>query len=88
MDRDLQSIPGVGPNLEAHLNALGIHTVAELNGADPEELYRRDCALHGGSLDRCCLYVYRLAVAWAEGRVVRPEQRSWWYWKDQKEDAP
>lgn len=79
---DLQSIPGVGKNMAAHLNALGIEHVDDRKGKDPEELYQRECLRNGGTVDRCVLYVYRLAVAWAEGRIETPEQRKWWNWKD------
>lgn len=79
---DLQTIPGVGKNMAAHLNALGIERVDDLKGKDPEALYEQECLMRGCTVDRCVLYVYRLAVAWAEGRVETPEQRSWWNWKD------
>ena len=79
---DLQTIPGVGKNMAAHLNALGIKRVDDLKGKDPEALYEQECLMQGCTVDRCVLYVYRLAVAWAEGRVETPEQRSWWNWKD------
>lgn len=82
MKSELQRIPGVGKDMEAHLNGLGYHTLADLRGADPEEMYRREAALHGGTLDRCVLYVYRLAVAFAEERITDPEQLKWWNWKD------
>ena len=82
MSSDLTSIPGVGKNMAAHLNALGIQCVADLKGQDPETLYVRECAMQGGTVDRCVLYVYRLAVAWAEGRIENPEQMKWWNWKD------
>lgn len=82
MKTELQQIPGVGPNMERHFHALGYTTLDSLKGADPEEMYLRDRALHGGKVDRCVLYVYRLAVAWAEGRELAPEQRNWWGWKD------
>lgn len=79
---DLQSIPGVGKNMAAHLNALGIERVSDLRGKDPEALYEQECLMQGCTVDRCVLYVYRLAVAWAEGRIETPEQRNWWNWKD------
>lgn len=44
---DLRRIPGIGPNIEADLNAIGIHTVADLRDRDPEELYRLDCEAKG-----------------------------------------
>lgn len=79
---DLQTIPGVGPNMEAHLQNLGFDSVASLRGADPEELYARDCALHGVTLDRCVLYVYRCAVYFAGTENPDPEKCKWWRWKD------
>lgn len=82
MNSELTSIPGVGKNMAAHLNALGIERVDDLKGKDPEALYRRECLMQGCAVDRCVLYVYRLAVAWAEGRIETPEQRNWWNWKD------
>ena len=79
---DLTTIPGVGPNMADRLNALGIERVDDLKGKDPEALYEQECLLQGRMVDRCVLYVYRLAVAYAEGRIERPEQRKWWNWKD------
>ena len=64
------------------MNALGIERVDDLKGKDPEALYEQECLLQGRMVDRCVLYVYRLAVAYAEGRIERPEQRKWWNWKD------
>ena len=40
MKSDLQTIPGVGPNMERHLLELGYSTVNSLKGADPEAMYR------------------------------------------------
>lgn len=82
MNPDLTSIPGVGKHMAAHLNALGIERVDNLKGQDPEALYARECAQAGHTVDRCVLYVYRLAVAYAEGRIENPEQLKWWNWKD------
>ena len=80
---DLKTIPGVGANMAKHLNALGIAWVEDLKGKDPEELYLQDCARFPGQvLDRCCLYVYRLAVAFAEGRADTPDKQKWWNYKD------
>ena len=78
----LQAIPGVGPDMEQHLNGLDIFTLEQLKGQDPEALYCRDCALHGQPLDRCLLYVYRLAVYYAGHDTHQPEKLNWWYWKD------
>ena len=83
MGTDLLTIPGVGKNMKKHLEAIGVSCVEDLAGKDPEELYARDCArFPGEALDRCCLYVYRLAVAFAEGRADTPEKQKWWYYKE------
>lgn len=83
MKTDLQTIPGVGKNMAGHLEAIGVTCVEDLAGRDPEELYQMDQArLPGEKLDRCCLYVYRLAVAYAEGRCDTPEKRKWWHYKE------
>lgn len=79
---DLQTIPGVGPNMEKHLLELGYSTVDSLKGADPEEMYVRECRQKGEQLDRCVLYVYRLAVYFAENTEHKPEKLKWWNWKD------
>ncbi len=39
MKLELTAIPGVGKNMAAHLNALGIERVDDLKGKDPEALY-------------------------------------------------
>ena len=79
---ELTAIPGVGANMAAHLNALGVERINDLKGKDPEALYEKECLLQGCAIDRCVLYVYRLAVAYAEGRIETPGQLKWWNWKD------
>lgn len=81
MKSDLQTIPGVGKNIEHDLLGLGIRSVAELRGRDPEALYALDCARKGFQEDRCQLYVFRLAVYWAENERRDAEKLKWWYWK-------
>lgn len=71
-----------GPNIEADLEAIGIHSIADLRGKDPEELYRLDCLHKGYQEDRCQLYVYRLAVYYAETPDPDPDRLRWWLWKD------
>lgn len=85
MKTDLQRIPGVGANMEQHLLKLGYHCVAQLAGEDPEEMYLRECALAKGPVDRCVLYVYRLAVYFAQTESPEPELLKWWNWKEKRE---
>ncbi len=84
---DLKVIPGIGENIEQHLRNIGIETVEDLKGKDPEELYLKDCMFKGFQEDRCILYVFRLAVYYAENEKHEPEKLKWWYWKD-KEYSP
>ena len=81
---DLKIIPGVGDNMRLHLNKIGIHTVGDLVGKNPKEMYMQDCIVNGCNVDRCALYVYRLAVYFAENDVHQSQKLKWWYWKDKE----
>lgn len=82
MKSDLRQIPGVGKSIEQDLLAIGVRCVADLRGRDPEQLYQLSCLHAGMRQDRCLLYVYRLAVYYAEQEVYEAEKLKWWYWKD------
>ena len=79
---ELEAIPGVGARMARHLARIGCSTLESLQGRDPEELYRRDCLSQGCQVDRCVLYVYRLAVHYAEHGQCPPDKQNWWDWKD------
>ncbi len=79
---DLRKIPGVGKHIERDLQNIGIRQVSDLKGKDPEELYRQDCLAKGFVEDRCQLYVFRLAVYFAEHETHDAQKLKWWYWKD------
>ncbi|MDR1821123.1 MAG: helix-hairpin-helix domain-containing protein [Oscillospiraceae bacterium] len=80
---DLTKIPGIGRNMDQHLKNIGFATIASLAGQNPQELYERDCAYQGCSVDRCVLYVYRLAVYYAEHNgELPPDKQNWWDWKE------
>ena len=83
MENDLQKIPGIGKNMEAHLIRAGYPNIASLKGQDPDEVYQRDCLAQGVTVDRCALYSYRLAVYYADNDgQLPPDKRNWWAWKD------
>lgn len=79
---DLKNIPGVGKNMEQHFFNIGIFTIDDLIGKNPEELFLKDCSVKGFQDDRCVLYVFRLAVYYANNSVREPEKLKWWNWKD------
>ena len=82
MKSELQKIPGVGPNMARHLERIGCSTLESLRGRDPEELYQKECLMEGCQVDRCVLYVYRLAVHYAEHGECPPGKLNWGVWKD------
>lgn len=81
--RNLRRIPGVGPTIARDLGELGVRSVGDLRGADPDALYRRLCDHQGTRVDRCMLYVFRCAVYFASTEHPDPERLKWWRWKDE-----
>ena len=80
--KELQEIPGVGSSIAQDLWELGIRSVSDLKGKNPERLYRKRCAQIGRPIDRCLLYVFRGAVYYASHKRHDPELLKWWNWKD------
>lgn len=85
--KKFQRIPGVGKKLAKDLVDLGYHSIEELQGESPEEMYRNLCAFRSRHIDRCVLYVFRLAVYFADNSVHESELLKWWNWTDKKMDA-
>ena len=79
---NLQIIPGVGKSIAEDLRNIGIHSVADLKGKDPEKLFEMSNRFEGKIQDRCLLYVYREAVYFSENENPNPEKLKWWNWKD------
>ncbi len=79
--QNLTSIPGVGISIARDLRAIGIKSVEDLKGEDPEKLYDRSNRHAGVVQDRCLLYVFRCAVYYANGGR-EAEKMKWWSWKD------
>ncbi len=80
--KDLRRVPGVGKSIARDLWNLGVRSVGELRGQDPEVLYERLCVYQGARVDRCMLYVFRCAVYFASDERHEPELLKWWNWKD------
>jgi len=77
----LRNIPGVGKSIADNLIQIGIKSVDELKGKNPEKLYQLSNKHAGKMQDRCLLYVFRSAVYFAEGGRDT-EKLKWWNWKD------
>ena len=84
MKTDLLTIPNVGKNTKQDLLDIGITCVEDLKGKNPEELYEQDCIRKCYKEDRCQLYVFRMAVYYAEHTSWDEEKLKWWYWKDRE----
>jgi hypothetical protein len=80
--KDFRRIPGVGKAIAVDLWNLGLRSVDDLRGRDPQALYTDLEALAGQHMDRCMLYVLRCAVYFAETANPDPERLKWWNWKD------
>ncbi|MCP4725556.1 MAG: pathogenicity locus [bacterium] len=82
--KEFRRIPGVGEKIAFQLWEIGIKSMEDLAGRDPEELYLRFCSIKGMEIDKCVLYVYRCAVYYASNEVHDPELLKWWNWKGRK----
>ncbi len=82
--KKLRKIPGVGKVMAQDLYNLGFRAVENLKGQDPEKMYVEHCLQKGMKVDRCMLYVFRLAVYYASNQKHDPELLKWYNWKDPK----
>ena len=81
--KELKQIPGVGVSIANDLYDIGIKSIAQLKGKDPEKLFNQSNEYAGVIQDRCLLYVFRGAVYYAETpkELQEPEKLKWWNWK-------
>jgi predicted RecB family nuclease len=81
--KNLRQIPGVGISIANDLLNIGIRSVAELEGENPQQIYDRSNEYAGAIQDRCLLYVFRCAVYYADTpqELRDPEKLKWWNWK-------
>ena len=84
----LQGVPSIGPSLAADLMFLGIRSVEDLRGRDPQAMYAALCEGKGQHQDRCVLYSFRCAVYFASTAKPDPKKLNWWVWKDPPTVAP
>ena len=79
--KDLRRIPGVGVSIANDLWNIGISSVNDLVGKNPETLYDLSNQYAGVVQDRCLLYVFRCAVYFASTLKPDEELLKWWNWK-------
>jgi hypothetical protein len=78
---DLTTIPGIGKSISEDLRNIGIMSVTDLKGKDPENLYDLSNKFVGAVQDPCLLYTFRCAVYFAETKNPDPALLKWWHWK-------
>ena len=79
--KELTVIPSIGKSIAEDLTNIGIYSVEDLKGKDPEKLYEQSNKYEGVVQDRCLLYTFRCAVYFAEGGRDS-EKLKWWNWKN------
>jgi hypothetical protein len=82
--KEFQIIPGIGKSIAQDLWDLEIRSIDDLKQKDPQDLYDKLCELHNAKIDRCILYVFRLATYFASTNNHDPHLLKWWNWKDQE----
>jgi len=85
--KELQQIPGVGKSIALDLYKLGIRSISDLKGKDPERLYLKRCRQQGVRIDPCLLYTFRCGVYFASHRRHDTELLKWWNWKEKRQKA-
>lgn len=84
--KELMQIPGVGKSIARDFLKIGIKSVRDLRGKNPEILYDLINRKVGIVQDRCLLYVLRCAVYYSSTERSRhdPDKLKWWNWSDPK----
>jgi len=81
--KQLMTIPGIGKSIANNLYDIGIRSVEDLAGKNPESLFELSNVYVGVVQDRCLLYCFRCAVYFSETEPTErdPEKLKWWNWK-------
>ena len=82
--KEFMIIPGVGKKTSEDFWKLGLRSIKDLEGKDPNELYEKLCLIEGKNIDMCMLYVIKTAVYYASNTLHDPELLKWWNWKNRK----
>ena len=73
--KELTVIPGIGKSLATDLWNIGITSIDDLKGKDPEVLFTLSNDYAGVVQDRCVLYAFRCAVYFAQTPPEHREKR-------------
>lgn len=81
---DLRRVPGIGKKKEEMLTELGYDSLSKLKDANAEDLYMQASIMQNTPLDKCVLYAFRCAVAYANDPAPDQSKYRWWYFTDKK----
>lgn len=81
---EFRTINGVGKTIAEDFYNLGLRGIKDLKGQSPDILFDNLCEYQKAKVDRCMLYVLRLAVYFAENNKKDPALLKWWNWSDTK----
>lgn len=82
--RTLGDLVSVGPATEDDLHLIGITSVEQLVGRDPDDLFAWLQLKKGQDVDICCRDVFAAAIAQAEDPDLPAEQCQWHYWSKKR----
>ncbi len=80
--KQFQIIPGIGKACSLDLWNIGLRSIADLEGQNPNDLYEKLNKVTGAKHDICMLYTFRCAVYYATEQNHDKDKLNWWYWKD------
>ena len=80
--KEFQAIPSVGKACALDFWNIGLRSLGDLKGKNPNELYNKLNKITGVTHDICMLYTFRCAVYYATETRRDPDKLKWWYWKD------
>lgn len=82
INTDLAKIPGVSKGIIKHFNSIGIYEIKDLVGKDAKKLYELECEKSGKKIEKTMLYIYKMAIYFAENSNVEKEKLNIKYWKN------
>ena len=78
--KEFQTIPSVGKACALDFWNIGLRSLGDLKGKNPNELYKKLNKVSGVTHDICMLYTFRCAVYYATETQRDAEKLKWWYW--------
>lgn len=82
--KELEKIPWIGPKSSRAFWDVGVRSVEDLKGEDPEELYEEIRKQGDPTINIVFLYVIRCAIYYLREDHYDPKLLKWWNWKGRR----